>query len=95
MCLGEGLGVSVQLKKFPNLFRGFGIFSDIVRVTLFFGTYCILALSSIILGVTDRQCGFLLKQTAWVYLNPFCPFYCAKTQLLHETHLADKMCICT
>ena len=35
MCLGQGLGVSVQLKKFQNLFRGFGIFSEIVRVTLF------------------------------------------------------------
>ena len=34
MCLGQGLGVSVQLK---NLFRGFGIFSEIVRVTLFSG----------------------------------------------------------
>ena len=33
--LGQGLGVSVQLKKFKNLFRGFGIFSEIVRVTLF------------------------------------------------------------
>ena len=31
MCLGQGLGVSVQLKKFQNLFRGFGIFSEIVR----------------------------------------------------------------
>ena len=35
MCLGQGLGVSVQLKKFQHLFRGFGIFSEIVRVTLF------------------------------------------------------------
>ena len=37
MCLGQGLGVhvSVQLKKFQNLFCGFGIFSEIVRVTLF------------------------------------------------------------
>ena len=35
MCLGQGLGVSVQLKKFQNWFRGFGIFSEIVRVTLF------------------------------------------------------------
>ena len=30
--LGQGLGVSVQ-----NLFRSFGIFSEIVRVTLFWG----------------------------------------------------------
>ena len=37
LCLGQGLGVSVQLKKFQNLFRGFGIFSEIVRVTLFWG----------------------------------------------------------
>ena len=36
MCLGQ-LGVSVQLKKFKNLFRGFGIFSEIVRVTLYLG----------------------------------------------------------
>ena len=42
ICLGQGLGVSVQLKKFQSLFRGFGIFSEIVRVTLFFGTYCML-----------------------------------------------------
>ena len=33
-CLGQGLGVSVQLKKFQHLFCGFGIFSEIVRVTL-------------------------------------------------------------
>ena len=25
----------MQLKKFQNVFRGFGIFSEIVRVTLF------------------------------------------------------------
>ena len=25
--------------KFKNIFRGFGIFSEIVRVTLFWGTY--------------------------------------------------------
>ena len=37
MYLGQGLGVSVQLKKFQNLFRGFGIFSETVRVTLFSG----------------------------------------------------------
>ena len=37
MCLGQGLGVSVQLKKLQNLFCGFGIFSEIVRVTLFLG----------------------------------------------------------
>ena len=30
----------MQLKKFQNLFRGFGIFSEIVRMTLFW-TYCI------------------------------------------------------
>ena len=36
VCLGQGLGVSVQLKKFQNLF-GFGIFSEIVRVTLLSG----------------------------------------------------------
>ena len=47
MCLGQGLGASVQLKKFQNLFRGFGIFSEIVRVTLFFGTYCNVALRKI------------------------------------------------
>ena len=35
MCLGQGLGVSVQLKKFKNLFCGFGLFSEIVRVTIF------------------------------------------------------------
>ena len=37
MCSRQGLGVYVQLKKFQNWFRGFGIFSEIVRVTLFFG----------------------------------------------------------
>ena len=37
MCLGQGLGVSMQLKKFQNLFCGFGIFSEIVRVTLLSG----------------------------------------------------------
>ena len=37
MCLGQGLGVPVQLKKFNNLFCGFGIFSEIVTVTLFSG----------------------------------------------------------
>ena len=26
LCLGQGLGVPVQLKKFQNVFRGFGIF---------------------------------------------------------------------
>ena len=30
----------MQLKKFQNLFRGFGIFSEIVRVTLFWGHTC-------------------------------------------------------
>ena len=30
MCLGQGVGAYVQLKKFQNLFRGFGIFSEIV-----------------------------------------------------------------
>ena len=30
----------MQLKKFQNVFRGFGIFSKIVRVT-FVGTYCL------------------------------------------------------
>ena len=35
--LGQGLVVSVQLKKFPNIFRSFGIFSEIVTVTLFSG----------------------------------------------------------
>ena len=37
MCLGQGLAVSVQLKKFHNLFRGFGIFSEIVRGDTFLG----------------------------------------------------------
>ena len=29
MCLGQGLGVSVQLKKFQNLFRGFVVLDNI------------------------------------------------------------------
>ena len=37
MCLGQRLGKSVQLKKFNFFFCGFGIFSEIVRVTLFSG----------------------------------------------------------
>ena len=36
-CLGQGLGVSVQLEKFQNLCGGFGIFSETVLEWHFFG----------------------------------------------------------
>ena len=74
MCLVQGLGVSVQLKKFQSLFRGFGIhvFSEIVRVTLFSGHTVLLYI--IYMYVHEQQIHILLSEFHlhfWFHTN-FC-----------------------
>ena len=50
----------MQLKQFQNVFRGFGIFSEIVRVTLFWGH---------IVVVIQQLITFYKKRTTGVTYN--------------------------